>query len=182
VYVLSSELGISQVPTPLAPASVPLPPKPGGGSHSPAGEGLGESQFRRLEKSLALCLLCGVGPGLDRIALINHPVCRGLDSGSSIYLCQNSSFWEVLHFLLKGDPSMTFPFFRFRSAYSIILVHTVKFAFDENFETEVQRDGLDTLYILQKSTSVPHTYVDLSSQILRKKVFHFKIGFLLYTN
>jgi hypothetical protein len=25
---------------------------------SPAGEGLGESQFRRLEKSLALCLLC----------------------------------------------------------------------------------------------------------------------------
>jgi hypothetical protein len=30
----------------------------GGGAHSPAGEGLGESQFRRLEKSLALFLLC----------------------------------------------------------------------------------------------------------------------------
>jgi len=26
----------------------------------PAGEGLGESQFRRLEKNLALCLLCGL--------------------------------------------------------------------------------------------------------------------------
>jgi hypothetical protein len=30
----------------------------GWGAFSPAGEGLGESQFRRLEKSLALCLLC----------------------------------------------------------------------------------------------------------------------------
>jgi hypothetical protein len=28
--------------------------------HSPAGEGLGESQFRRLEKSSALCLLCAM--------------------------------------------------------------------------------------------------------------------------
>ncbi len=55
VYVPSSELG----PPPLSPASVPLLPEPkGGGAHSPAGEGLGESQFRRLEKSLALCLPC----------------------------------------------------------------------------------------------------------------------------
>jgi hypothetical protein len=37
---------------PLSPASVPLPPEPGG-AHSPAGEGLGESQFRRLEKKLS---------------------------------------------------------------------------------------------------------------------------------
>jgi hypothetical protein len=44
VYVPSSELGL-------------FPPEPGGGTHSPAGEGLGESQFRRLEKRLALCLL-----------------------------------------------------------------------------------------------------------------------------
>jgi hypothetical protein len=59
VYVPSSELGLSHPP--LLPASVPLPPEPkGGGAHSPAGKGLGESQFRRLEKSLALCLLCGV--------------------------------------------------------------------------------------------------------------------------
>jgi hypothetical protein len=33
-------------------------PRTGGGPHSPAGEGLGESLFRRLETSLALCLLC----------------------------------------------------------------------------------------------------------------------------
>ncbi len=33
----------------LASESVPLPPEPwGGGAHSPTGEGLGESQFRRL--------------------------------------------------------------------------------------------------------------------------------------
>jgi hypothetical protein len=35
-------------------------PQNRGGAHSPASEGLGESQFRRLEKSLALCLLCGL--------------------------------------------------------------------------------------------------------------------------
>jgi hypothetical protein len=40
-------------PNPLSPASVTLPPEPkGAGTHSPAGEGLGESQFRRLEKKL----------------------------------------------------------------------------------------------------------------------------------
>jgi hypothetical protein len=35
------------LPMPLSPASVSLLPEPGG-AHSPAGEGLGESQFRRL--------------------------------------------------------------------------------------------------------------------------------------
>ncbi len=38
-----------------------LPPGPkggGGGAHSPAAKGVGESQFQRLEKRLALCLLC----------------------------------------------------------------------------------------------------------------------------
>ncbi len=45
-------VGIGTLPTPLSPASVPLPPEAGGG-HSPAGEGLGESQFRRLEKKLS---------------------------------------------------------------------------------------------------------------------------------
>jgi hypothetical protein len=54
-------VGIGTLPPPLSPASVPLPPEPkgGGGAHSPAAKGLGEFQFRRLEKSLALCLLCG---------------------------------------------------------------------------------------------------------------------------
>jgi len=45
---------IGTLPNPLSPASVPLPPEPGGGAHSPGGEGLGESQFRRLEKKLSL--------------------------------------------------------------------------------------------------------------------------------
>jgi hypothetical protein len=54
-------------PTPLAagecappPSECALPPGPkGGGAHSPAAKGVGESQFQRLEKPLALCLLCG---------------------------------------------------------------------------------------------------------------------------
>jgi hypothetical protein len=50
-------VGIGTLPPPLSPASVTLPPELEG-AHSPAGEGLGESQFRRLEKSLVLCLLC----------------------------------------------------------------------------------------------------------------------------
>jgi hypothetical protein len=33
-------------------------PTTGGGAHSPAAKGVGESQFQRLEKRLALCLLC----------------------------------------------------------------------------------------------------------------------------
>ncbi len=43
----------------LASKCAPPPGTKGEGAHSPAGEGLGESQFRWLEKSLALCLLCG---------------------------------------------------------------------------------------------------------------------------
>ncbi len=47
-------------PTPLAANECALPPGPkGGGAHSPAAKGVGESQFQRLEKRLALCLLCG---------------------------------------------------------------------------------------------------------------------------
>jgi len=47
-------------PAPLAASECALPPGPkGGGAHSPAAKGLGESQFQRLEKRLALCLLCG---------------------------------------------------------------------------------------------------------------------------
>ncbi len=60
VYVPSSEIG---TPPPPSPASewAPLPRNQRrGGAHSPAGEGVGESQFRRLEKRLstlpALCL------------------------------------------------------------------------------------------------------------------------------
>jgi hypothetical protein len=45
-------LGIGTLPIPLSAASLPLPPEPEG-AHSPAGEGLGESQFPRLEKKLS---------------------------------------------------------------------------------------------------------------------------------
>ncbi len=50
-------------PTPLAASVYALPPGPrGGGAHSPAAKGVGESQFQRLEKRLALCLLCAQQP------------------------------------------------------------------------------------------------------------------------
>ncbi len=39
-------------PPPLQEASLPIPPEPGGVAHSPACEGVGESQFRWLEKNL----------------------------------------------------------------------------------------------------------------------------------
>jgi hypothetical protein len=46
-------VGIGTLPPPLSPASMPLPPEPKGGAHSPAGKGLGESQFRRLGEKLS---------------------------------------------------------------------------------------------------------------------------------
>jgi hypothetical protein len=56
VYVPSSELGLSH---PLSRQRVcPSPVTEGRGwAHSPAGEGLGESQFRRLSTLPTLCLL-----------------------------------------------------------------------------------------------------------------------------
>jgi hypothetical protein len=57
VYVPSSELGL---PQPLCRKRVCPPPdqRVGGGAHPPAPMGVGEFQFRRWRKSLALCLLC----------------------------------------------------------------------------------------------------------------------------
>ncbi len=47
-------VGIEYPPTPLPQASVPSPPDQRvGGTHSPAAKGVGESQFRRLEKKLS---------------------------------------------------------------------------------------------------------------------------------
>jgi len=54
-YVPSSELGLSHL---LSRQRVCPSPRYQGGAHSLPGEGLGEFQFWRLEKSLALCLLC----------------------------------------------------------------------------------------------------------------------------
>jgi hypothetical protein len=60
VYVPSSELGLSH-PSLTSECAHPTGTKGGvGRAHSPAGGVLGESQFRRLEKCLALCLLCAV--------------------------------------------------------------------------------------------------------------------------
>ncbi len=57
MYVPSLELGL---PHPFSRKQVCPPPGPkGGGAHSPAAKGVRESQFQRLEKRLALCLLCG---------------------------------------------------------------------------------------------------------------------------
>ena len=61
-------------PTPLAASECALPPGPkGGGAHSPAAKGVGESQFQRLEKRLALCILCA-SPRL-RPVFIAAPFC-----------------------------------------------------------------------------------------------------------
>ncbi len=53
VYVPS--FGIWTPPTPLPQARVTSPPdqRVGGGAHAPAAKGVGESQFRRLEKKLS---------------------------------------------------------------------------------------------------------------------------------
>ncbi len=41
-------------PNPSPASECALPPRPkGGGAHSPAAKGVGESQFRRLEKKLS---------------------------------------------------------------------------------------------------------------------------------
>jgi hypothetical protein len=54
VYVPSLELGpLETTPIPSPRSECALPPEPKGGAHSPAGEGLGESQFQRREKKLS---------------------------------------------------------------------------------------------------------------------------------
>ncbi len=54
-------VGIGILPTPLSPASVPIPPEPKGGGHTRLWvRGLGSPSFDDWSKSLALCLLCGL--------------------------------------------------------------------------------------------------------------------------
>jgi hypothetical protein len=80
-------VGIGTLPTPLSPASVSLPPRTGGrgggGAHSPAGEGLRDSQYRRLEKklnTLPQCLLCAWG-GLNGHGPLFVQRCNGTTAG-----------------------------------------------------------------------------------------------------
>jgi hypothetical protein len=52
---------IGTLPPPLSPASVPLPPEPGGGGHTGLrARGWGNPNSHDWRKSLALCLLCGL--------------------------------------------------------------------------------------------------------------------------
>jgi hypothetical protein len=71
VYVPLSELGLSQqLPTPLSPASVPLPQNRDGGVgwHTRLrARGWGSSNSDDLRKSLALCLLCAVSNLFSRV-------------------------------------------------------------------------------------------------------------------
>jgi hypothetical protein len=52
-HSVSPLVAIRTPPTPLLKASVPPPGPKGGGTHSPTAEGVGEFQFRRLEKKLS---------------------------------------------------------------------------------------------------------------------------------
>ncbi len=62
-YAFSPVVGIGTPPTPHPQASVPSPPLvPGGGAHSLAREGVGESQFRRGDihcGTLYIYVICG---------------------------------------------------------------------------------------------------------------------------
>ncbi len=92
MYVPSSELGLSQ---PISLASECAP------THSHAGEGLGESLFRRREKSLALCLLCGFNYSMH-FHLCNqlggHPCVAGLLAAYSV--CHPVHYHSVQHLQL----------------------------------------------------------------------------------
>ncbi len=75
----------SPTPSLASECTVPLPPESkGGGAHSPAGEGVGESQFRRLKKklntlpTLCTCVLCKClkNPGLFYPDIIVGPCIR----------------------------------------------------------------------------------------------------------
>ncbi len=60
-------------PPPIATSEYSQPPGPkGGGAHSPAAKGVGESQFQQLENRLALCLLCEVRYSNGKTSLVHY--------------------------------------------------------------------------------------------------------------
>jgi hypothetical protein len=101
VYVPSLELVLSQ---PLSRQRVcPSPQNRGGGAHSPEGEGLGESQFRRLEKKLStLPTLCPTIYNLHTVRAQLPKVLRLIKEESVSCLmpqkehccCNNTCIWE----------------------------------------------------------------------------------------
>ncbi len=92
VYVPSSELGLSQVPTPHPP--LPSEPKVRGGGHTRLRvRGWGSHNSDDWRKSLALCLLCGYD-----LASSN---CRLVFQMNNIKRCLNASaFFFVKHISL----------------------------------------------------------------------------------
>ncbi len=79
-------------PTPLAASECALPPGPkSGGTHSPAAKGVGESQFQRLEKRLALCLLCDQYKELYFIGRKIRPVGNAEPTSPPPQLANNTS-------------------------------------------------------------------------------------------
>jgi hypothetical protein len=107
-------VGIGTLPPPLSPASVPLPRYHEGGTYSPAGEGLGESQFRRLEKKLSSLPTLWVVVKQWKQVIINSPACVPLrltclhvhpaSSPHAMHFCSGISFsgsCPCLHFLCE---------------------------------------------------------------------------------
>ncbi len=115
-------------PHPLSRKRVCTPPPPtkGEGTHSPADEGVGESQFRRL---WALCLLCAVVQTLPGVAMSNQ---RSFKIGSfrfdafvpkrSNVNVYKSKFWiETKRFpsVLKIFWPKAFVLFRFQKLFKL---------------------------------------------------------------
>ncbi len=67
MHVPSSELG---PPTPSPASECAPPPGTKGGAHSPAGEGVGESQFQRLEKRLSTLSTLWVRPSTTLLVFL----------------------------------------------------------------------------------------------------------------
>jgi hypothetical protein len=105
-------VGIGTFPPPLSPASVPLPPPPpppprnqrerGGGQITCMRMTLGESQFRRLEKSLALCLLCGTN-GFAEVSSENSMPLEDTKCFVIIQICKRCTILKRVYCRNKGS-------------------------------------------------------------------------------
>ncbi len=92
MYVPSLELGL---PHPFSRKRVCPPPGPkGGGAHLPVAKGVGESQFQRLEKRLALCLLCALILYIQPISLHINVSVDWKSAPNSVLLL--SEFWKLI--------------------------------------------------------------------------------------
>ncbi len=76
------------------------PQSRGGGAHSPAGEGLGASQFRRLEKKLStLPILCGPEHGEWSFYLITYILYPSLSLSSSLSVSMSLFSVDLIYLL-----------------------------------------------------------------------------------